>query len=314
MSFMQLFKTEVQAVDEQSMCAAAEFYNIKAMGFQHLWKDSTGKGTVVAVIDSGCDVDHPDIKNNIIGGFNFVPGQPTNDFKDENGHGTHVAGIIAANGKIKGGAPDAKLLILKVFDKSGMCDSDRVARAVQYAADWVGPNGERVDIINMSLGGPEDNYALRTAIDNAVRKNIFVVCAAGNSGDGLEDTVELDYPAAYSNTLSVGAINQNFSACYFTNTNKMVEVAAPGENIVSLYPGGSYVMMSGTSMACPHVSAFAACMIEKFSKRVGRKPASFELRMIVRLMTVDIGKLGFDMYSGYGFVTAYPDVSIITNR
>jgi major intracellular serine protease len=151
---------------------------------------------------------------------------------------------------------------------------------------------------------------LAAAVRKAFASGMLVVCAAGNSGDGNDSTIELDYPAAYPETLSVGAIKHNFAACYFTNTNDHVEVAAPGEDIVSTYINSSYANMSGTSMACPHVAAFAACVIEKFVKRTGRKPTAGELKTITRLMTVDIGKTGLDRYTGYGFVTAYPSAAL----
>jgi major intracellular serine protease len=306
---MQLF--DVQAHELTVFEAVnSTFDNIKLMGFQHLWKECSGKGVVVAVIDSGCDVNHPDLKANIIGGMNLVDGQSISDIRDENGHGTHVAGIIAANGRIRGGAPDAKLLIIKVFDASGQCSTDRVIRALDYAVNWRGPNGEKVDVINMSLGGPDHHPLLAAAVRKAFASGMLVVCAAGNSGDGNDSTIELDYPAAYPETLSVGAIKHNFAACYFTNTNDHVEVAAPGEDIVSTYINSSYANMSGTSMACPHVAAFAACVIEKFVKRTGRKPTAGELKTITRLMTVDIGKTGLDRYTGYGFVTAYPSAAL----
>lgn len=285
--------------------------NIRAMGFNYLWPECAGRGVVVAVIDSGCDVDHPDLRPNIIGGRCFVPGRPVDDVRDENGHGTHVAGTIAANGRIRGGAYEAKLLILKVFDAGGQCDFGRIVQAVNYAVVWRGPCGERVGIINMSLGGPESDPALHQAVRAAVANGILVVCAAGNSGDGRSETVEIDYPAAYEESLSVGAVDLALKFCYFTDTNDQVDVVAPGAGVVSTYPGGRYASMDGTSMAAPHVSAFAACMIEKFQRRNRRLPGAAELRSIVQLMTVDVGEMGIDRATGTGFVTALPSAALL---
>lgn len=309
-SCMHLYDTKVSLLNS-SPASSSPLPNLRLMGFDYLWPDCTGQGVVVAVIDSGCDMNHPDLKSNVIGGRNFVPGRPVNEIQDENGHGTHVAGIIAANGKIKGGAIGAKLLILKVFDASGQCDLDRIVQAIDYATSWRGLQGERVSIINMSLGGPEHSPALETAVNKAVSQGILVVCAAGNSGDGKKETLEIDYPAAFEASLSVGAVDLNLGVCYFTDTNNQVDVAAPGADIVSTYPGNRYASMSGTSMACPHVSAFAACMIEKFSKRGHRLPTASELRMVIQLMTLDVGDAGIDLATGAGFVSALPDVSLL---
>jgi len=284
--------------------------NIRSMGFNYLWPEITGSGVVVAVIDSGCDINHPDLKGNIIGVHNFVPGRPAEDVTDDNGHGTHVAGTIAANGRIKGGAYGAKLLILKVFGADGSCDMGRIIDAIKYAIAWIGPNGERVSVISMSLGGPEYSVALEEVVNLAADRDILVVCAAGNSGDGKKETVEIDYPAGCKKALAVGAVDLKLNACYFTDTNNLVDVAAPGADIISTYPGGRYVMMSGTSMAAPGVSGFAACMIEKFVRRNQVKPTADQLTALIRCMTVDAADVGIDVATGAGFVTALPSAAL----
>lgn len=284
--------------------------NIRSMGFNYLWPEITGSGVVVAVIDSGCDVSHPDLKDNIIGVRNFVPGRAADDVMDDNGHGTHVAGTIAANGRIRGGAYGAKLLILKVFGADGSCDMGRIIDAIKYAATWTGPHGERVSVINMSLGGPEYSIALEEAVNLATDRGILVVCAAGNSGDGKEETVEIDYPAGCKKALAVGAVDLKLNTCYFTDTNDFVDVAAPGADIVSTYPGGRYAMMSGTSMATPGVSGFAACMIEKFVHRNQVKPTADQLAALIRYMTVDVADVGIDTATGAGFVTTLPSAAL----
>lgn len=308
---MRLYDAEIMPLYDPLPAQNGPLPHLKLMGFDYLWPYYTGKGTVVAIIDSGCDINHDDLKSRIIGGHCFIPGRSPDDINDENGHGTHVAGIIAANGKIKGGAYDARLLILRVFDAGGTCSTGAVAQAVAFATTWRGPNGEKVNIINMSLGGPERDRSLEAAINSAVMAGIMVICAAGNSGDGNDSTVEIDYPAAFDNSFSVGAVNLNLKSCYFTNANNQVDVAAPGDNILSTYTGARYCVMSGTSMACPCVSAFAACMIDKFVQKNGRLPTLNELRAVIGLMTIDIGKLGYDYETGLGFVSILPGVSLL---
>lgn len=279
---------------------------IALCGLPELWPDATGQGVVVAVIDSGCDVRHPDLQPAVIGGCNFVSGQKPDDLSDQNGHGTHVAGTIAAQGRISGGAPGASLLILKVFDASGQCSNLEIVRALDYAVGWRGPRGERVRVINMSLGSSQPDADIASAVRKAAASDILVVCAAGNEGDGRTETSELAYPAAYPETVAVGAVDLNLKTCAFSNTNNEIDVAAPGFNVLSTWPGGGFAVLSGTSMAAPHVTGLAACLVEKFTKRVGRPPGRNELYDIVRLMTIDIGQAGIDVATGAGLVSVLP--------
>ena len=186
-----------------------------------IWKQTKGKGMTVAVLDTGCDTDHPDLKERIIGGCNFTNddgGDPLK-FEDYNGHGTHVSGTIAAtlnNSGVAGVAPEANLLVLKVLGKNGSGQYDWIIKAIRYAI------GQKVDIISMSLGGPTDVKELHDAIIEAVNQNILVVCAAGNEGDGQDATDELDYPGCYNEVISVGAVNLERQSSGFTNSNNEV--------------------------------------------------------------------------------------------
>ncbi|MEC3883690.1 S8 family peptidase [Halobacillus sp. HZG1] len=250
---------------------------------QSLWDETDqGKGSVVAVIDTGCQCNHPDLQGQVIGGRNFTDdhdGDPEN-FEDNNGHGTHVAGTIAAkeDGKgVVGVAPQAKLLILKVLSEEGSGQYQWITEAIDYAVQWRGENNERVRVISMSLGGPDDTPDLRNSILNAVSQGISVVCAAGNEGDGREDTMEYAYPGAYNEVIQVGAVNESRRLASFTNTNDQIDLVAPGVNILSTYLEGKYARLSGTSMATPHVSGGLSLIIPLVEKQFQRKMTEAEI-------------------------------------
>ncbi|MGB8453865.1 MAG: S8 family peptidase [Anaerocolumna sp.] len=248
-----------------------------------IWdKSKKGEGVVIAVIDTGCQIDHPDLKDRIIGGRNFTKdfnGDPDN-FSDNNGHGTHVAGTIAAtenNSGVMGVAPLAKLLILKVLGKSGDGNYKNIINAINYAIKWNGPNNEKVRIISMSLGGNTDVPKLHEAVIKAVNNNILVVCASGNNGDNNVNTDELNYPAAYNEAVSVGAIDFLKRITKYSNSNNNVDLVAPGNEIISTYLEGKYAKLSGTSMATPHVSGAMALIINMCEAEFGRTMTEAEL-------------------------------------
>lgn len=276
---------------------------VKLIGADQMW-DFTKRGlnTVVAIIDTGIDINHPDLKQNILAGMSFVPGQKPDQFYDENGHGTHVAGTICANGKLLGAAPMTKMLVLKVFGPSGESDDNTIARAFKYAANWRGPHGEKVNVINASLGGPQPNTVLEDALKYCVSKDILCCCAAGNEGDGNSKTFEYSYPAMYYDAFSIGAIDFKFMTTNFSNTNNEVDVSAPGSNIISTYLNGQYAELSGTSMATPHVAGLSLLYIAKFMNRFGRRPTETELYILVKALSKDIGIPGLDPDSGAGVV------------
>ncbi|WP_028392511.1 S8 family peptidase [Bacillus cihuensis] len=253
-----------------------------------LWEKSKGKDITVAILDTGCDVDHPDLQGRIIGGRNFTEDDNGNSdiFKDYNGHGTHVAGTIAAveNGVgVVGVAPEANLLILKVLDHQGSGQYEWIINGINYAVE------QKVDIISMSLGGPEDVPELHQAIQNAIAKHILVVCAAGNEGDGRDTTDELGYPGYYNEVISVGSVDLNRRSSDFTNSNKEVDLVAPGEEILSTYLGGKYAKLSGTSMATPHISGALALIKEISNKSFERNLTEPELYAQLIKRTVPLG-------------------------
>ena len=157
--------------------------------------EGDGEGIIVAVLDTGIDTDHPDLVGNIVACKTFV--DRTTTCEDDNGHGTHVAGTIAANGSIIGVAPKAKIMAIKVLNKRGRGYTDDIAAGIEYAAD----NG--ADIISMSLGGGYSSF-IGDAVDYATSKGVLVIASAGNSGPG-EDTI--GYPAANSGVVAVAAFD-----------------------------------------------------------------------------------------------------------
>lgn len=227
-------------------------------GVQMVNGGSGGSGVKVAVLDTGVKKDHPDLAANIFLCKDATKRGITDGCKDSNGHGTHVAGTIAANGKIKGVAPDAKLIIVKVCGSSG-CWLDDIADGMRYAAD----NG--ANVISMSLGGDSDHPLERDAVSYAVSKGVLVVAAAGNDGPALGS---IDYPGANVDVVAVAALDSSNRVADFSSRGindgdyakeeREIEFAAPGVSVESTYKDGCYAVMSGTSMATPHVSGMAA--------------------------------------------------------
>lgn len=253
-----------------------------------IWNETKGKGITIAVLDTGCDSKHPDLLERISGGRNFTDDDRSNPtiFHDYNGHGTHVAGTIAAQQNDKGVvgvAPEANLLIVKVLNRNGSGQYEWIIKGINYAIE------QKVDIISMSLGGPIDMPELYEAIKKAVSNNILVVCAAGNEGDGDDSTDEFAFPGRYNEVISVGSINLARRSSNFTNSHNEIDVVAPGEKIVSTYLNGKYATLSGTSMAAPHVSGALALIKCLVNSQFGRELSEPELYAQLIKRTVPLG-------------------------
>lgn len=203
---------------------------VKLINAPAAWeKSEKGKDIVVAVLDTGCQTDHVDLKDRIIGGKNFTTDNNSdpNNYSDLNGHGTHVAGTIAAtenNQGVLGVAPQAKLLIVKILAGNGKGSYEWIINGINYAVNWRGPNGEKVRVISMSLGEYKDVPELHQAVKNAVNNDILVVCAAGNRGDDNSNTDEFDYPGSYQEVVEVGAVDLKKKIAPFSESNKNVDL------------------------------------------------------------------------------------------
>ena len=181
-----------------------------------------------------------------------------------------------------GVAPNAKLLILKVLDKSGNGNCQGLYDAINYAIE------QKVDIINMSLGISINVNEIHTMLKKAVDNNICVVCACGNEGDGKAFTDEYSYPAGYNEAISVGAIDNARVNAVFTNSNKEVDLVAHGVNVISTHLNYGYHSMSGTSQATPHVTGALALLKEYYRKTFEKEPTEVELYAQLIKRTVEL--------------------------
>lgn len=253
-----------------------------------LWTPQiTGLGVRVAVLDTGIDLDHPDL-----GTVKKGPDYINNDLvpDDDNGHGTHCAGIIAAqhNGfGVKGVAPGVELWAVKVLNKQGSGSYSVIIKGIEWAT-----NNNNIQVISMSLGGTLDSAPLKAACDAAYAKGIIVIAAAGNNQAGRK----VIYPAAYSSVIAVSATNSDDTVASYSSIGAEIDLAAPGTNIYSTYKGGGYATMSGTSMACPHVAGTAALILKDhdFASTMAALYAYAE----------DLGTGDRDNYYGNGLVDA----------
>ncbi len=225
------------------------------------WDYTEGAGVRVAVIDTGIDTTHPDLQGKVDGGYNAITGsQAPGSYVDDNGHGTHVAGIIAAirDGKgVVGVAPKARLYAVKVLDADGTGSLSDVIKGIIWAAD----NG--MQVANMSLGSPQGSAAMEEALRYAEARGVVVVAAAGNSG------ASVGYPGAYPETIAVSASDWNDQLASFSSRGPQVKFIAPGVDIVSTYLGGGYLSLSGTSMATPFVTGMAALAVSQGWRGLG---------------------------------------------
>jgi thermitase len=278
-------------------------WGLSKIGASAAWDMTTGSGDVIiAIVDTGIDLTHPDLScagKLTAARWNFVAGNATP--ADDNGHGTHVAGIAAAcsnNGiGVAGVAWGARLMPVKVLDAYGSGYYSDVAAGIIYAVD----NGARV--VNLSLGGVSDDYTLASAVQYAHDHGVLVVAAAGNCAqDGYQCSYLYNpvmYPGAYPTVLAVAATDSGDNWGSFSEYQPYVGVAAPGVSIYSTLLSGSYGTMSGTSMATPYVSGLAA-LLWSFAP-------SFtvdQIKSIIESTADDLGTPGKDDYFGYGRINA----------
>ena len=210
---------------------------------------------IVAILDTGMDLDHPDLAANYLWGWDFVNDDAIPE--DDNGHGTHCAGTIAGLDNdigVIGVAPDVGLYIMKVLNHRGSGSYEDIATGIITATD--GPDGipgtdDDADVISMSLSGPSSTVDLENAVNYALSFNVIIVAATGNDGNDYPQ-----YPAAYPGVIGVGATDENDNIASFSNRGE--DIFAPGVYVFSTYLSANYATMSGTSMATPHVAGVVA--------------------------------------------------------
>ena len=224
-------------------------WGVLRVGAPQAWPRTQGEGAAIAVIDTGIDASLPDLAGQVAGGVNILDPQHPDNWKDDEGHGTHVSGTIAANGLnggIAGVAPKAKLWAVKVLDKDGNGNYDDVIAGIEWAMN------HGIKIANMSLGADEGSEPLHRAVQAALAKGMLIIAAAGNSGGPV------GFPGAYPEAVAVGASDSADHVAPFSSRGPQVAYIAPGVDILSLKMGGGYTSMSGTSMASPHICGLAA--------------------------------------------------------
>jgi subtilisin family serine protease len=262
--------------------------------FESVWTRHSGLGVTVAVVDTGIQANHPDLVGHVLSGAQFTGNTGVssgNGQVDGFGHGTHVAGIIAAASSnaigVSGAAPGASLLPVRVLDNDGSGYDTDVARGI----DWATSHGAK--IINLSLGGPSASTVLQASITNAVAHGVTVVAAAGNSGPNTPPS----YPGAFPNVIAVAAVDRTNAVASFSTRGAYVDVAAPGVDILSTYKGSLYATMSGTSMATPYTTAALALLAQE---RPTWTPTQLQARL--EATATHLGAAGKNPATGMGLI------------
>jgi lantibiotic leader peptide-processing serine protease len=346
-----IVQPEQAAIEEVALVsdygAEADLYNSLQWDIKQVTQDGTswtlpggtgksvdGKDIVVGVIDTGIDYNHPDLKDNYAYGKSFVPGYP--DAMDQNSHGTHVAGSIAAKGRTMGIGPDLKVAAYRVFGPTGGAETSHIAEALMTAAD------DNVDVVNMSLGGYDwfqnPDYATKDvvadvrlfnrAIQYAIQKGVTVVGSAGNNAVDIsspgnlsgDDTGATHRSPSSQSMIRVSAGGALKNLAFYSNYGVgKIDVLAPGGDLGPNYdpatgagrdnyylclatiPGGGYGYKGGTSMAAPKTAALAGVIIAQHGKDT-LNPA--QVKSIIQSSSEDVFKTGYDGESGFGLINA----------
>ena len=266
-------------------------WGMQAIGMEAAWDQGlTGKGVTIGIIDTGVHATHPDLLgSNMVSGYNYLNNNRSTD--DTEGHGTFVAGIIGAKKNnhidIAGMAPEATFVTMKCFDGNKSIVGDAV-KAIRSCVD-----DYHCNVINMSFGAPEDVDILHQAVQYAAGKGVIIVASAGNEG-----TRTLYYPAAYEETIGVGAVDANRHVASFSQQNNSVFVVAPGASVVSLGADNNSVKTgSGTSFAAPYVSGLAVML-----KQLYPRMTLADFKKILTASSQDLGAAGYDIAYGNGLI------------
>ncbi|MHB1406494.1 MAG: S8 family serine peptidase [Desulfitobacteriaceae bacterium] len=276
-------------------------WSLDKAGVPKAWElGATGEGITIAVIDTGVDTNHPDLKDKLVPGYNAITGSTDSKYiRDNNGHGTHVAGIAAAarnSEGIVGVAYNAKIMPIKAMDRYGEGTDDVIADGIVWAAD------HGAQIINLSLGSDNQGDILKEAIAYARAQGSLITAAAGNLQGDNTDTAGIDYPAADPDVIAVTATDQNDKIASFSKTGPQAVLAAPGVNILSDYWSSSrsgYAYSDGTSMASPFVAGVAALVWSKHPDW-----SAEQVRTVLETSAADLGPAGRDDSYGYGRINA----------
>ncbi|TSC96581.1 MAG: putative subtilisin [Parcubacteria group bacterium Athens1014_26] len=290
-----LVRNDIIAKRAPSQPAETLPWGVDRIDAEKVWAVTTGDLVKVAVIDTGIDVFHPDLKDNIKGGMSAVA--YTASYNDDNGHGTHEAGIIGAIDNtigVIGVGHQIDLYAVKVLDRRG---SGYLSDIIE-GLDWAISNG--MQVVNMSLGTASNILSFREAVQRVNAAGIVQVAAAGNSGGSVI------YPAAYPEVIAVSATDSSDKIASWSSRGPEVDLSAPGVSIYSTYKGQIYKTLSGTSMAAPHVTGVIALMID-------RKTCDYDLNGICTPAEVqqkleataeDLGVVGKDNLYGAGLIDA----------
>lgn len=304
-SFNVLAETDAEEVSSAASPSEPVGWGVVATRNKVSLSVASGSGVTIAVLDTGIEQDHPDLAGRIVGCADYTVAEGVPDKEacaDENGHGTHVAGILAADGGasgITGVAPAADLLISKVCNTEGICFSDDIAVALRAVVD-AGAN-----IVVFGMGGERGSSLMSDAIGYAVEEGVLLIAAAGNDGP-YEDS--LDWPARDARVLAVGALEPDGAVAEFssrginTDTDEDsiedgdIEFAAPGVSIESTNRLHGYAVLSGTSMAAPHVAGLAALLWQTEEEH----PAE-ATRLLLHKYAASVGDPADINASGWGF-------------
>ncbi|MBI2590119.1 S8 family peptidase [Candidatus Berkelbacteria bacterium] len=271
-------------------------WNIARIQADRAQAKSTGLGIDVAVIDTGIDLDHPDLIGRIKGGINLI--NPWANADDDNGHGTHVAGIIAAENNgfgVLGVAPKSNLYAVKALDRRGRGYLSDILAGMEWALN------SGIEVINLSLGTPVSIPTLQEATTRLVQTGIVVVAAAGNDGAAV------NYPAAYPGVIAVGAVGDEDELQRWSSHGSALDVVAPGDHIYSTYRRDRYRTMSGTSMATPHVAGLASLLLAYPSacdQNSDNQCSAEEVAARIFATADNLDTPGYDLTTGYGVINS----------
>lgn len=275
---------------------------LTTMGVQGAWETTKGSSDiVVAVLDTGVSSTHPDLAGRLVSGYDFVNND--SDPSDDNGHGTMVSGIIAANTNngtgIAGADWNCKIMPVKVLDADGDGYVSDMAEGITYAVD------HGANVINMSLGCESDSQTLQDAVNYAYEHNVLVVASTGNSNNAVK------YPAADEHVLAVGSVGSDKVRSSISCYGEQIDVVAVGDNVVSTYINGttnSYGLGSGTSFAAPYVTGLVSLMLSENSQLTPD-----EITTDIEETATDLGDSGWDQYYGYGLISYTSALNAVNN-